>query len=59
MDFSKLGKSKKTSSVQSFNELFDQLDGKAIYNSLRSVQIEALDRPQEQLPEHDIVLKVV
>ena len=43
MDFSKLGKARKSSEPNTLVELFDQLDRKASHNSLRPVQIEALN----------------
>ncbi|HMN44675.1 MAG TPA: DEAD/DEAH box helicase family protein [Povalibacter sp.] len=58
MDYSKLGKRKKDSNPQTLLELFDQLDRKATHNSLRPVQIEALEILQKQIAERDILLKV-
>lgn len=58
MDFSKLGKPKKTVTPQSLLELFDQLDRRASHNSLRPVQIEALGALQHQIDQRDLLLKV-
>jgi tetratricopeptide (TPR) repeat protein len=58
MDFSKLGKARKSSEPSTLLELFDQLDRKASHNSLRPVQIEALNGLQAQIAERDVLLKV-
>ena len=58
MDFSKLGKARKSSDPGTLLELFDQLDRKASHNSLRPVQIEALSGLQAQISERDVLLKV-
>lgn len=58
MDFTKLGKTRKSSDPGTLLELFDQLDRKASHNSLRPVQIEALSGLQTQIAEHDVLLKV-
>lgn len=58
MDFSKLGKARKSSEPGTLLELFDQLDRKASHNSLRPVQIEALNGLQAKIAERDVLLKV-
>lgn len=58
IDFSKLGKPKGQSKATTFGQLFDQLDRKATHNSLRPVQIEALDALDTLVNERDVVLKV-
>lgn len=58
MDFSKLGKTRKSSEPATLLELFEQLDRKASHNSLRPVQIEALNGLQAQIAERDVLLKV-
>ena len=58
MDFSKLGKARKSSEPGTLLELFDQLDRKASHNSLRPVQIEALIGLQSQIAKRDVLLKV-
>lgn len=58
IDFSKLGKPRGPSKPTTLIQLFEQLDRKATHNSLRPVQIEALEELDRQIGERDVLLKV-
>jgi hypothetical protein len=58
VDFSSLSKPKSSGSAPTLVGLFNQLDRKATHESLRPVQIEALNTLDGQVEHRDIVLKV-
>lgn len=58
MDFTRLGKPPGPPKIASLNELFEQLDRRATHNSLRLVQIEALQGLADHVDAKDVLLKI-